>query len=476
MGVAERSAHGRVRRLIRRDREFPQPSSLIVVGMWALSYAVAFIQRPGRTFTDTRIELSLDPVRFLHNVAAVWSSTEDLGHVQSGQFVGYLAPMAPWYAFAHTIGIPTWVAERLWLGTLLGLAGWGVVRLMETLLGRRAGVAHAVAGALFIANPYVVVAISRATVVLLAYAALPWLLVLTHKGVRNPSSWRRPAIVGLIFAFTGGGVNAALLFWIALAPIALVLYEVLVLRAVSWRASAAFAARSCVCVVIGSLWWVVPVLLQTRYGPDFLKFTEQPYAIFATPSISESLRLLGYWVTYFAVGQTKFLPTVGSAGLYLFNPLVITASFAVPLIAFGGVIRTRRWVYAPFFLMLAMAALVIMSIGFPPGSPMNHLIVFAYFRVGALQHRCWPCRSPVSAAWRWQRSSTCCVRAAVSRCGAFACQCGPPLLWPRCWCCGRCRCSTAPLSMETRRTVRSPATGEQRCAMRLARRLPISGS
>ena len=361
------------------------PLRLISPSLALLSFTLAFLQRPGRSFTDTRIELTVDPVRFLHNVASVWSSTEDLGHVQSGQFVGYLAPMAPWYAFAHEIGISPWVAERIWLGTLLALASWGVVRLLEVLLDRPPGLPHAIAGLLFMANPYVVVAISRATIVLLAYAALPWLLVCAHRGLRAPGSWRRPAMIGLLFALAGGGVNAALLFWISLAPIGLLIYEVSVVRSATWRAAGRFTWRAALCTFVACLWWIVPVLLQARYGANFLKFSEQPFTILATPSISESLRLLGYWLIYFGIGTGPAVPSVGVAGLYLFNRAVILATFAAPLLAFASVVKVRRWIYAPYFVMLAMVGLFIMSAGFPPGGPFNRLVVSAYFHVGALQ-------------------------------------------------------------------------------------------
>ena len=46
----------------------------------------------------------------------------------------------------------------------------------------------------------------------------------------------------------------------------------------------------------------VPVLLQARYGEEFLSFTEQPGTIWGTSSMSESLRLLGFWVIYVGVG------------------------------------------------------------------------------------------------------------------------------------------------------------------------------
>ena len=79
---------------------------LIPVALALGAMGLAFAQRPGKAVLDTRIELSADPALFLHRVAAVWSSTGDLGHVQSDQFVGYLFPMAPWFALAQWIGHP----------------------------------------------------------------------------------------------------------------------------------------------------------------------------------------------------------------------------------------------------------------------------------------------------------------------------------------------------------------------------------
>src|SRR5436190_23557220 len=115
-----------------------QGRRLLIPLLAALSYGLAFAQRAGDTVADTRLELSVDPGLFLHRVASIWSATTDLGHVQSGQFTGYLFPMAPWFAAGDALGVPMWIVQRLWFGTLLLLAGWGVLRLMEALLGRRA--------------------------------------------------------------------------------------------------------------------------------------------------------------------------------------------------------------------------------------------------------------------------------------------------------------------------------------------------
>ena len=75
------------------------------LSLTAISFLLAFAQAPGRAFFDTRVELGADPGLFLHRVAQVWSAQTDLGHVQSGQFVGYLFPMGPWYAVANWLGL-----------------------------------------------------------------------------------------------------------------------------------------------------------------------------------------------------------------------------------------------------------------------------------------------------------------------------------------------------------------------------------
>ncbi len=348
------------------------------------SLAIAFAQRPGKAYHDTRLELSADPGLFLHRVAALWSPTTDLGHVQSGQWVGYLWPMAPYFSFMRWLGMPTWVSQRLWLALLLTLAAWGAIRVMDELYDRRRGLAHIVAGSLYALNPYVVAYVNRSAT-LLAYAALPWLIVAARRGLRRPADWRWPAVIGLVVASAGGGLNAALVLWVLVGPAALVLYEVAVLGG-RWRDAGAFAWRAAACILGASLWWIVPVALQSRYGADFLAYTEQPRTILVTPSVSESLRLLGFWVEYFPIGtgpaEQASLPGLAP---YLFGATTIVGTFAVPVLAFGAATLTRRWVYAPYLILLGGGAVVAMALGFPPGSAVNDGVTWTYYHVPALQ-------------------------------------------------------------------------------------------
>src|SRR3712207_249239 len=94
----------------------------------ALAYGVALLQRPGTDVADTKVDLHVDPGGFLADVASIWSSSGGLGQVQAGQYAGYLFPMGPFHALGHELGLAPWLVQRLWLGTLLAVAAWGVVR------------------------------------------------------------------------------------------------------------------------------------------------------------------------------------------------------------------------------------------------------------------------------------------------------------------------------------------------------------
>ncbi len=207
-------------RTSRREAAIP-----IALSVGAL--VLAFAQRPGLASTDTKINLQVDPGRFLADVASMWTSSGQLGDVQTGQYSGYLFPMGPFFALGHGLGLGAWVVQRLWLAAILALAAWGTVRLLDALLDRPRGAAHLVGGAITILNPFVVTYANRTTVTLLAYVALPWLLLVVHRGLheRPGGRWRWPITFALVVAAAGGGVNAAVVAWMLLGPALLLLYE-----------------------------------------------------------------------------------------------------------------------------------------------------------------------------------------------------------------------------------------------------------
>ncbi|HEX2084691.1 MAG TPA: alpha-(1-_3)-arabinofuranosyltransferase family protein, partial [Solirubrobacteraceae bacterium] len=358
---------------------------LIPLGLAAASYVLALVQRPGTNVADTKVDLYADPQGFLADVASAWTATGQLGHVFGGQYGGYLWPMAPWFALGDLLGIPDWLVQRLWLGTLLALAAWGVVRLLDAMLDRPRGAPHVAAAALFVLNPYVAVYANRISVSLLAYAALPWLLLAIHKGLRQPRAWRWPALFALVLTCTGGGVNAAVTGWLLLGPLLLIAYE-RTLGGVPRGSIGPFLLRLAPAVALANAWWVVPVLVHARYGLDFLPFTEQPGTIWQTTSVTESLRLMGFWASYIGFGFGGVLrPYASSAPPLLFDPVVVVASLLVPALALLGFAWTRRWRYGPWFLLLTLVGLLVMVAGFPEGTPARKALTFTYNRVEALQ-------------------------------------------------------------------------------------------
>lgn len=349
------------------------------------SFALAFAQRPGWATADTKINLHVSPGAYLSQAAAMWTQTGQLGDVQAGQQAGYLFPMGPFFALGHALGISDWVVQRLWLGTLLALATWGVVRLLDALLGGRRGSAQLVAGAVLVLNPFVVTYVNRTTVTLLAYAALPWLMLAVHRGLREDRRWRWAAAFALLVTASGGGVNGAVTAWMLLGPVLLAFYEVLFADS-DWRSLGALAWRTVLLTVLVSLWWVVPAYVQSSYGIDFLHFTEQPGTVWGTTSITESLRLMSFWLSYVGIGfQGTAIAYFDDSRTLLFSAPVVVATLLLPAAALTGFVWTRRWRYGPFFLALAIIAVVVMAAGFPPSTPLRHGLTFTYNHVSLVQ-------------------------------------------------------------------------------------------
>ena len=227
----------------------------MAAGFAIASFALAFAQRPGWATSDTKIDLHVDPGSFLGQVASVWTHSIDLGAVHGAQYSGYLWPMGPIFALLHGIGLSAWVSQRIWLGLIFAVSTWGVLRLMDAFAGRPRGVAHLVAAAFYLLDPYTVIFTGRTSIALLGYAALPWLLLIVHRGVREVrgwSGWWWAAAFALILTSIGGGINGAVVGWMLVGPLALLIYEPLI-GTVRWRDSWAFVVRMGVVGLLASL-------------------------------------------------------------------------------------------------------------------------------------------------------------------------------------------------------------------------------
>src|SRR6202020_2751975 len=138
-----------------------------------MAYVPLLAVRPGVVTPDTKTYLYLDPLRFLKQVAFMWDPTVGLGTV-THEYIGYLLPMGPFFAIFHLLGVPVWVAQRLWLGSILLCAGVGVLYLSR-ILGLR-GPGPTAAALAYMLSPYFLQYAGRISVILLPWAGLPFML------------------------------------------------------------------------------------------------------------------------------------------------------------------------------------------------------------------------------------------------------------------------------------------------------------
>ena len=134
------------------------------------------------------------------------------------------------------------------------------------------------------------------------------------------------------------------------------------------------------------LWWVVPLLVQSRYGVDFLRFTEQPGTIW---SHHEPARVAAADGLLDLVPRRRLrrrpAPVLRRRGVMLFGRRSWSPRCSCPALALAGFAWTRRWRYGPFFLLLVLVGLLVMVAGFPEGTPLRRGVTFTYNHVVAVQ-------------------------------------------------------------------------------------------
>ena len=325
-----------------------------------VSYLPLLLTARGQVGADTKQYLYLDPDRLLGRAASMWDPNVGMGTV-SHQTIGYLFPMGPWYWVFDHLGAPDWVAQRLWLGTLLFAAGTGVLFLLRTLEVRRTGAF--VAALAYALTPYTLDFAARLSVLLLPWAGLPWMIAFAVRALRR-GGWRDPALFALVVV-TVGGVNATALLYAGLGPVLWFPFAVWVLREATARRALVTVARIGVLTGVTSLWWIAGLSLQAGYGLDVLRYTETVRAVAVTSLASEVVRSLGYWFFY---GGDKLGPWTESSVPYMRNIALLLTSFAVPTAAFVASAITR-WRYRAYFIGLVVVGVIIAVGAYPFDDP-----------------------------------------------------------------------------------------------------------
>lgn len=335
----------------RRLRE-AVPSAVLA----ATIYVPLLLTRPGKVGADTKTYLYLDPGRMLGRAASMWDPNIGLGTV-THQNIGYLWPIGPFYWLADQVGMPDWVAQRIWLGSILFLAGLGVRFLLRTL--GQEGPHVTAATFLYALTPYVLTLAARLSVILLPYAGLPWMIGLTVLSLRR-RRWREPALFALVVA-TVGSVNATALILCGVGPLLWIFHEVVITREVRFRDALAASARIGVVTMGCSLWWLAGLWAQGGYGIDILRYTETAQTVAAASVSLEVLRGIGYWFFY---GEDRFGPWLAASRSYMANPPLLVATYLIPGLALLGAAATR-FRERTFFLLLLVVG-TFLAVGAHP--------------------------------------------------------------------------------------------------------------
>ena len=176
----------------------------------------------------------------------------------------------------------------------------------------------------------------------------PWVLVPLVLGARGGST-RRAALLSALAVAAVGGVNAAATF--AVIPLA-VLW--LLTREPGPRRRSLMTWWP-LFVLVGTAWWLVPLLLLGRYSPPFLDYIETAAVTTVPTTLFDALRGTSHWVPY--------VDPTWQAG----NDLVSTSHLALNsgvLLLFGVVGMTiRRNPHRQYLVLATFLGLLMVTAG-----------------------------------------------------------------------------------------------------------------
>lgn len=325
-------------------------------------YLPILITQPGKVSADTKTYLFLNPGELLSEAASLWSSSFGAGTV-THQYIGYLWPMGPYFWLTDTIGVPDWLAQRFWWGSLIFLACLGTFRLARTI-GIHQNYAL-IAALMYGLSPYALHYLARLSGILLPWVGLPWLLMFLIRS-RQEGGWKWPARAALVIG-TIGTVNATTLFFV-IVGLGIWLSADVLSGFARWRDS----AKTFLLVGIGSigisLWWLTSLVMQSSYGLPILRYSETYETVAKASLPQELLRGLGYWFFY---GDEYAGRWIGPSGPYMYNLVVIVGGFVVVAIGLISLATTQSR------YRIHLSLLVLIGLGIAVGaSPLTNSSIY----------------------------------------------------------------------------------------------------
>jgi arabinofuranan 3-O-arabinosyltransferase len=315
------------------------------LGLAAVAYVPLLLTQRQWVSADTKTYLYLDPAKLMSRSWSMWDPTIGFGTV-THQNIGYLWPMGPFYWVFDKLGMPDWMAQRLWWGTLIFAAGSGVAYLLRRL--GWSGTGLVAASFVYALSPYLLTLVSRLSGLLLPYVALPWLIAFTMLTVRT-KGWRYPALFALVVA-TCGSINATALLLVGVAPALWLAHAVWVAKEASLRTALRAALRIGAITLPLSLWWIAGLSVQGTNGIEILRYTETAKIVASVSVSHEVLRGLGYWFFY---GGDRLGPWIEPSIAYTQSLALIALTYFLPITGLVGAV-VSRWRHRAFFVVMLL--------------------------------------------------------------------------------------------------------------------------
>ena len=331
-----------------------------LLGFWAVVLVLFLAVDPGRQTFDTKLGVALAPRRFLSDLGRLWHDQGGFGGI-ADQYVGYAFPMLPYYWLTDLVGLPVWLAERLWMSVVVSVAFWGALRLAERL-GIGSSASRLLGALVYALWPVFTVVVGSTSAAALPGAFLPWVLLpLTDDRYGTRVAALRSA---LVIPFMGG-VNAASTL-ASLLPAGL--YLLSRPRGPRRRGLITWWVPG---VLLATAWWVVPLLLLGVYGENFLPYVESAQTTTDTMSATEALRGAGNWVAYLHFGEA-WLPAGWSV---VASAAVVVSSALAAGLGLAGLARRdmpeRRWLV---LTVLSVALITLAGYGGSFGAPFHGVV------------------------------------------------------------------------------------------------------
>ncbi|WP_187975946.1 alpha-(1-_3)-arabinofuranosyltransferase domain-containing protein [Corynebacterium poyangense] len=311
---------------------------------WALCGVLVFLNSPGLTTTDTKLDLLINPRGFLAGARHIWSDIFPLGQIQN-QAYGYFFPQGLFFLLGDFL--PPWITERLWWWLLLGLGFSGMFALLNRVFYGHpysSLPARVLAAALFTLSPRTLSTLTAISSESWPVMLAPWVLLALLSSPRP--GWRHLTLSLLPIAAMGAVNATATLAACIPAGIVLLLYARRLL--IPWILG---------CILVSS-WWIGPLLLLGRYSPPFTDFIESAAVTTRWLNLAEILRGTTSW-SPFADNERIPGTLLSTQPVFVFATLTIAA---LGLYGLSSALRRRQLPRPDLWLVLLFTGVLILGL------------------------------------------------------------------------------------------------------------------